>query len=62
VEYEKLPLFYSSCKIIGHDLSNCRRLQQDTNVAYGGEKTVGVEIQQLYRPKVASVKMGVRAL
>jgi len=26
VKYEKLPLFCLNCKIIGHDLSSCRRL------------------------------------
>jgi len=26
VEYEKLPTFCSSCKMIGHSFSNCRKL------------------------------------
>jgi len=30
IEYEKLPLVCSSCKMIGHNLSECRR-QLDTN-------------------------------
>jgi len=27
VEYEKLSIFCSNCKMIGHDLSNCKQLQ-----------------------------------
>jgi len=51
VKYEKLSLFCSNCKMIGHDLSNCRWLQQDVNVTSGGEKIVGTKIQ-FYHPKV----------
>lgn len=28
VEYEKLPLFCSSCKVIGHSLSHCNKNKQ----------------------------------
>jgi len=52
VEYEKLTLFCSNCKIIIHELSHCRGLQQNTNVIFGGEKTVKTKIQQHYCPKV----------
>jgi len=38
VEYEKLPLFYSNCKIIGHDLYSCRHLQCDPLLFLVGEK------------------------
>jgi len=45
VEYDKLTIFCSNCKMTGHDLSNCRRLQQDAKVNSHGEKIVGVKIQ-----------------
>jgi len=32
VKYKDLSLFCSNCKMIGHDLSTCKRLQQDVNV------------------------------
>jgi len=52
VEFEKLPLFYTNCKMIGHDLSNSRQLRQDANVIFGREKTVGIKIKQQYHPKM----------
>jgi len=45
-----------------HDLPNCRQLQQDANVTSGGEKIVGAKIQQLYRPKVVSVRVRIKTL
>jgi len=60
VEYEKLPLFCSNCKMIGRDLSNYGRLEQDGNVIIGAEKTVGVKIQYHYHPKVMVHMMGLR--
>ena len=48
VKYEKLSLFCSNCKMINHDLSNCRRLQQDANVISGGERTVHSKTQHYY--------------
>ena len=41
--------------MIGHDLSNCRRLHQDVNVISNGEKTIGAKIQH-YRPKVVGAQ------
>lgn len=29
LEYEKLPAFYSSCQIIGHDFSTCKKNKKD---------------------------------
>jgi len=34
--------------MINHDLSNCRRLQQDANVISGGERTVHSKTQHYY--------------
>jgi len=34
IEYKKFPSFFSSCKMIGHDLSKCKR-QLDTNYNTG---------------------------
>jgi len=42
--------------LIGHDLSNCRPLRQDTNVVSSREKTIGTKIQLHYYPKVAGVQ------
>ena len=61
VKYDKLPLFCSNCKMIGYDLSNCRRLQQDANVISGGEKTIGAKIHQHYCPKVVGAQDGTKA-
>jgi len=47
LEYEQLSLFYLNCKIIDHYLSNCRWLQQDTNVIYGEEKVVDAQTVML---------------
>lgn len=44
-EYEKWPLFYSNCKILSHNLSNCRHLQHDANVISSREKTIGAKTQ-----------------
>jgi len=44
--------------MIGHDLSNCRLLQQDANVISGGEKKVYANIQQLYCSKVVGAHDG----
>ena len=52
VEYEKLPIFCSNCKMIGHDLSNCRCLQQNAKVISSGDKTIDTKRQQLCRPQV----------
>jgi len=51
VEYEKLSLFCSNRKTIGHDLSNYRRSIQDVKANFGGEKTIGAKIQQRYHLK-----------
>lgn len=40
VEYDKLLLFCSKGKMIGHDLLNYNWLQQDVNVIYGEDKTM----------------------
>ena len=53
-----MPLFFSNYKIIGNDLSNCRWLHKDANVISGGEKIVGVKIQQHYHPKVIGAQDG----
>lgn len=55
VEYEIFSLFYYNCKIISHNLSNCKRLQQDANVDSSRRKTIGAKIQKHYCPKVVSV-------
>jgi len=44
VEYEKLLLFCSNCKMIGHGLFNFWRLQYDANVNSDKEKIVGAKI------------------
>jgi len=54
VEFEKLSLFCKICKIIGHYLSNCRRLQQNVNVIFVGKKTIGTKIQQHHCPMVTT--------
>lgn len=41
LEYEDLPLFYSSCSIIGHKLSSCRRGREDKTGHQG--RNVAVE-------------------
>jgi len=42
--------------MIGHNLSNCIHLQQDTNVIFGGEKRV--KNTQLYHHKVVCTQNG----
>ena len=59
--YEKLSLFCSNCKIIGHDLSNCRQLEQNANVSSGVEKIVGTKIQHQH-PRVVGAQDGTKAL
>jgi len=42
--------------MIGHDLSNFKKLQHYVNVISDKEKTVCGKIQQHYRPKMVSAK------
>jgi len=39
--------------MIGHDISSCKRLQQDANVICCGETKASTKVQQHYRPIVA---------
>jgi len=44
VECKILPLYYSNCKMIGHDLSNCRKLYHNANTnVVGGKQLVLVK-------------------
>jgi len=60
VEFEKVSPFCSNCKMIGHYLSNYRRLQQNANVISSGEKIVSAKIQQHYHPKVIGAQDGTK--
>jgi len=59
LKYEKLHSFCSNCKMISHDLSNCRQLQH-CQCYFWWEKIVGTKIQQHYRPKVVGAQDGTK--
>jgi len=56
MEYDKLSLFCSNCKIIGHDLSYCRWLQHGATIISSKEKTIATKIQQYYRFKMVGAQ------
>jgi len=61
VEYEKLSLFCSNCKMIDH-LSNCKWLQQNANLISGGKKTIGEKYNNIIVQRWLVYKMRLRDL